>query len=77
VIYLRITNKLYLPERNFYLFYFYNFIFLVRSPQQKLLIVEGFQRRGDICAVTGDGVNLLFSLKKLKLFNKKLKNKQK
>jgi len=27
------------------------------SPQQKLVIVEGFQRQGKIVAVTGDGVN--------------------
>ena len=29
------------------------------SPQQKLFIVEGYQRTGNVVAVTGDGVNAL------------------
>lgn len=32
-------------------------VFARTSPQQKLIIVEGFQRKGLIVAVTGDGVN--------------------
>nr|CAH0099301.1 unnamed protein product [Daphnia galeata] len=32
-------------------------VFARTSPQQKLIIVEGFQRLGSIVAVTGDGVN--------------------
>uniref|UniRef100_A0AC35U2K9 Sodium/potassium-transporting ATPase subunit alpha n=1 Tax=Rhabditophanes sp. KR3021 TaxID=114890 RepID=A0AC35U2K9_9BILA len=32
-------------------------VFARTSPQQKLMIVEGFQRQGHIVAVTGDGVN--------------------
>lgn len=32
-------------------------VFARTSPQQKLLIVEGFQRQGYVVAVTGDGVN--------------------
>ncbi|CAI5449985.1 unnamed protein product [Caenorhabditis angaria] len=32
-------------------------VFARTSPQQKLMIVEGFQKQGHIVAVTGDGVN--------------------
>lgn len=32
-------------------------VFARTSPQQKLIIVEQFQKLGEIVAVTGDGVN--------------------
>ncbi|XP_077115951.1 potassium-transporting ATPase alpha chain 2-like [Ranitomeya variabilis] len=57
-------NDLSSDELDDILKYHTEIVFARTSPQQKLLIVEGCQRLGNIVAVTGDGVNDSPALKK-------------